>query len=97
MNYTQVIKKALITEKSMTKTADRCYTFLVAKKATKSQIKKAVEEAFKVNVDSVKTLIVKGKSRRSGRRRKRIKLGDWKKTFVYLKEGEKIEEFESQK
>lgn len=97
MAYFQTIKKAVITEKSMNKIAENCYAFLVEKKATKPQIKKAVEEAFGVKVDSVKTLIVKGKTRRSGRKRKTIQLPSQKKAQVFLKEGEKISEFESQK
>ena len=97
MTYFQVIKKPLITEKSMHNMASGCYTFLVDKKATKHQIKKAIEETFSVSVDSVKTTIVKGKTRRSGRRRKAIQLPNQKKAFVYLKEGEKIAEFETQK
>ncbi len=97
MDYTQVIKKPLITEKAMDKIAENCYTFLVAKNATKHQIKKAVEESFNVKVESVKTSIVKGKTRRSGKRRLSIKLPSIKKAFVNLKEGEKIEEFASQK
>lgn len=93
----QTIKKPVITEKSMNKIANNCYTFLVEKKATKSHIKEAVEEAFGVKVASVKTLIIKGKTRRSGRKRKSIQLPAHKKAFVILKEGEKISEFESQK
>lgn len=97
MTYFQTIKKAVITEKSMNKIAENGYTFLVAKSATKPQIKKAVEEAFGVKVASVKTLIIKGKTRRSGRKRKTIQLPSQKKAQVFLKEGEKISEFESQK
>lgn len=96
MDSFQIIKKPIITEKSMAKIASNCYTFLVDKKATKNQIKKTVETAFGVKVDSVKTLVIKGKVRRSGRRRKMTQLPNRKKAFVYLKEGEKIAEFESQ-
>lgn len=97
MKYFQAIKKPVLTEKSMQKLTQNCYLFLVDKKATKHQIGKAVAEAFNVKVESVRTLIIKGKSRRSGRRRQAIQLPSQKKAFVCLKEGEKIEEFETQK
>ena len=59
--------------------------FKVATDAKKLEIKKAVEKLFEVEVDEVKTLNVKGKSRRFGRITGRTK--DWKKAYVKLKEG----------
>lgn len=84
-----IIKSLIRTEKGTSMEAQRKYTFYVVKNATKIEIKKAVEEIYKVKVDSVHTLIVAGKPKRV-----RYQLGytsDWKKAIVTLKEGSKIE------
>lgn len=62
--------------------------FKVATNATKKEIKQAVEMLFEVKVEAVKTLNVKGKSRRSGRISGRTK--NWKKAYVRLQEGHDI-------
>lgn len=76
--------------------AENKYTFLVGKGANKKLIKKAVEEFFKVNVLKVRTIKIKGKKIKVGRlRRKEKKLPDIKKAIVQLKEGQKIDIFET--
>ncbi len=72
--------KPVVTEKSMEATTQNCYTFRVERKTAKSQIKKAVEEKYKVNVVGVRTINVKKKKR-------------WKKAIVEIKKGQKIEDF----
>ena len=62
-----IIIKPIITEESMMGTADRNYTFQVAKDANKIEIAKAVEELFGVEVAKVNTISVRGKFRRQGR------------------------------
>ena len=62
-----IIIKPIITEESMMGTADRKYTFQVAKDANKIEIAKAVEELFGVEVSKVNTISVRGKFRRQGR------------------------------
>ena len=62
-----IIIKPIITEESMKGTADRKYTFQVAKDANKIEIAKAVEELFNVEVEKVNTISVRGKFRRQGR------------------------------
>jgi large subunit ribosomal protein L23 len=94
MNLSQIIVKPLITEKSMQETAFNRYCFQVQKKATKKEIKKAIETLFKVQVTAVKTQIIKGKTRKTGRTRKTVTLGDWKKAYAELAPGQKIEIFE---
>ncbi len=89
-----IIRRPIITERSMDQVADRKYTFEVAKSANKIEIKKAIEEIFKVEVEKVTTMNYIGKPKRqgvfSGKR------ADWKKAVVKLKEGSKtIELFES--
>lgn len=91
-----VIIKPIITEKSMSNVSLGWYTFSVAKRATKKQIAKEVERLFKVQVRGVRTEIVKGKTRRVNQRRVTVKKASWKKAFVRLKEGEKIDLFEVQ-
>jgi large subunit ribosomal protein L23 len=83
------IKTLLRTEKSAGLEKLRQYVFCVASDAAKPAIKKAVEEIYKVKVDSVNVTNVPGKKKRI-----RQRLGytsDWKKATVTLKEGSKIE------
>lgn len=63
--------------------------FKVAKDATKKEIKAAVEKLFEVEVTGVRTLNVKGKSKRTGSRMG--KRSDWKKAYVTLTEGADID------
>ena len=65
------------------------YTFKVAKNATKTQIKEAVEDLLKVKVEHVRTMNFKGKEKRFGKILGRR--NDWKKAIVTLKEGEKLD------
>ena len=88
-----IIRRPIITEQSMDQTADRKYTFEVAKGANKIEIKKAVEEVFGVEVEKVTTMNYIGKPKRQGVFQG--KRADCKKAVVKLKEGSKtIELFE---
>ena len=88
-----IIRRPIITEQSMDQTADRKYTFEVAKGANKIEIKKAVEEVFGVEVEKVTTMNYICKPKRQGVFQG--KRADWKKAVVKLKEGSKtIELFE---
>ncbi len=84
-----VVKSMLRTEKSTLLLPDNKYLFWVDKKSNKVQIKKAVEEIYKVKVADVNTLMQRGKLRRV--RYVQGKSPDWKKALVTLKEGSKIE------
>ncbi len=88
-HYSDIIIAPVITEKSMANRQNNVYTFKVVKDATKEDIKKAVEEAFKVSVKSVNTLNTKSKRRRVGRYSGRTKT--YKKAIVTLAEGSSIE------
>ena len=67
IKYYDVIKKPVITEKSMNAMAEKKYTFLVHPEANKSQIKEAVEKMFDgTKVKSVNTMNVHGKKKRRG-------------------------------
>lgn len=96
MKLGDVIKRPIITEKSARLPAgEGRYSFEVNIQTDKSQIKKAVENLFKVTVVGIQTVIVKGKNRKMLKTRKEIKLPNWKKATVQLKPGEKIEIFET--
>jgi len=88
-NARDIIVKPIITERSVAGIEENKYTFKVAKDANKIDVKRAIEEIFKVKVIDVKTMNVKGKMKRMG---KNIgKRPDWKKAIITLKDGDKIE------
>ncbi len=93
-NAHDVIIRPIITEASMDKIADKVYTFEVAKSASKPEIKAAVEEIFKVNVEAVNVINMKSKPKRVG-----YHMGatsEWKKAIVKLTaESTTIEFFDS--
>ena len=89
--YENVIIAPIITEKSMAGIADKKYTFKVAKDANKELIAEAVENLFKVNVDKVNTVNVRGQERRMGRYSGYT--SSWKKAIVTLKKDSKPIEF----
>ncbi len=90
----EVLQLHLVTEKSVKmKETGNCYVFQVARTANKPQIKEAVERAFKVKVESIRTMVAPSKPKRLGRFEGRTTA--WKKAVVTLKEGEKIAEFEN--
>ena len=87
-----IIKRPIITEKSMAATAEKKYTFEVAKDANKIEIAKAVEEIFGVKVAKVNTLNVQGKMKRVGRYPEG-RTASWKKAMVTLTADSKTIEF----
>ncbi|HTX18237.1 MAG TPA: 50S ribosomal protein L23 [Bacteroidota bacterium] len=94
---TAILKRPLITEK-MTALADkRQYAFEVNVEANKIDIKRAVEKKFSVSVESVRTILSKGKRKAQMTRRGRIpgRRADFKKAIVTLKKDQKIDFFEN--
>jgi large subunit ribosomal protein L23 len=93
MDINQVIKGPLITEKlDKARETQRQYSFVVDRKATKLDVARAVTAQFKVTVEGVRTLVMRGKIKRVGTTMG--KRSNFKKAFVTLKEGDKIELFE---
>jgi large subunit ribosomal protein L23 len=89
-----IIKSHIQTERStVLREKNNEYVFEVDKKANKHQIRLAIEDAFKVKVDTVRTAIMPGKIRRMGRNEG--KTPTWKKAIVRLKEGQSISMFEN--
>ncbi|MBI3638216.1 50S ribosomal protein L23 [Candidatus Wolfebacteria bacterium] len=84
-----LLKQAWITERAGHLVADRKYIFIVEKSANKPEIKKAIEVAYKVKVQDVNIVNVKGKSKRLGRNVG--KTSPFKKAIITLKEGQKID------
>ncbi len=90
MDYYQIIKKPLSSEKSVNdREISNSYHFEVDKKVNKIQVKEAIEKLFEVEVLAVRTLNRVGKSRKY--RNKVYKTGGWKKAIVTLKEGDRID------
>ncbi len=91
MNSHDIIIKPVLSEKSFAGIGNKKYTFIVHPKATKVQIKKAVEEVFGVEVDKVNTMNILGKVKRRGATSG--KRPDYKKALVQLKQSSKSIEF----
>ncbi len=94
MDYTEILYRPLITEKTTAlKEENNQLVFWVHKKANKIEIKKAVEEAFQVRVLRVNTSTKKPQDKKRFGRKMGRKPGA-KKAFITLEPGEKIEYFE---
>ena len=84
-----IVKGMIRTEKGANLMPLNKYLFWVAKNSNKIEIKKSIEDIYKVKVDGVNTVTMRGKSKRV-----RYAIGktpDWKKAIVTLKEGNKID------
>ena len=89
--YTTIVRP-LITEKALTiREAEGSLVFEVAVRATKTEIRQAVERLFNVKVASIRTANMEGKERRRGKFSGYQP--DWKKAYVRLKAGEKVPDF----
>lgn len=90
-NPHDVIIRPVVTEHSMAEMGEKKYTFVVAKDANKTEIKKAVEKVFGVSVDKVNTLNYDGKVKKMGRTQGRT--ASFKKAVVKLTADSKEIEF----
>ena len=88
-HYYDVIKSPAITEKGTLVSENNQVVFNVALRATKPEIKKAVEGLFGVKVKAVNTLVRKGKLRRF--KGQKALLSDVKKAYVTLEEGQRLD------
>jgi large subunit ribosomal protein L23 len=89
-NY-DIIRRPVITEKSMASMSDKKYTFIVDVHANKTMVKNAIEDVFGVKVDEVKVMNIMGKNKRVG-----VHMGkrpDYKKAVVKLTADSKSIEF----
>lgn len=92
MDPRDIIKKPVVTEKSTRLMEMNKYCFLVDPRASKMQIKDAIETIFNVKVVAVNTMRGLGKLKRMGRYEGRRP--HWKKAIVTLEPGSRIEYFE---
>ena len=91
-HHQRIIIKPLISEKGTTLSGLNQYIFKVIKEANRTEIRDAIESLFKVKVEKVRTLIVHGKPK--GARQKAGHRSNWKKAYVTLAQGSKIELFQ---
>ncbi len=92
MTPNEVLVRPVVTEKSTLLQERGKYVFQVSRMATKSQIASSVEEVFDVAVVKVRTLRVRGKTKRYCRSVSRRP--DWKKAIITLRAGDTIQLFE---
>jgi len=93
MDARQIVIRPLVTEKStLLREQSNKYAFRVVPRASKRQIKAAIEELFDVNVLDVRTMRMQGKKKRLGRNLGRRP--SWKKAIVTLAEGDTVDFFE---
>ena len=90
----QILRSPIITEKSTKRAKEGYYSFAVSKNSRKRELRKQIEELFKVNVVSIHTATVPGKKKRRGKRQIEVKGQPWKKAIVKLKSEQKIPLFE---
>jgi len=90
----QIRVRPLITEKTSRLIKTNWYTFAAPVSKTKNQLEDLIKKTFNVSVLAIKTTVIKGKTRRSGKSRKTRRLSDWKKVMIKIKEGEKIDLFD---
>lgn len=94
MEITEVLRQGIVTEKSVKLQERNQYTFRVALKANKIDIRRAVESLFNVDVLKVNVLRMPGKPkwiRRRGAAPRPVQAREWKKAIVTIKEGQTID------
>src|SRR5438046_5070002 len=92
--YLKMIKKPVVTERAThLRALANQYVFKVSPEASKGDIRRAIEEIFKVNVTAVRTMRVRGKFRRLGNAAGAYR-PDWKKAIISVKSGQEIKDFE---
>ena len=97
MKLDNILLRPVISEASIKAMETNKYVFVVNKNASKQEVAKAVKEGFGVDVLSVQTRIIKGKSRRTLKKRDRVTLGPSKRATVKIGKDQKIDIFESKK
>jgi large subunit ribosomal protein L23 len=93
MELSDILVRPIVTEKSTSALgSDRAYAFEVGMNANKIQISRAVEAFYGVEVDRVRTVVVRGKVKRFGKHHG--KRSNWKKAYVTLSEGHELNLYE---
>lgn len=87
MKINAILIKPILTEKATNLVKDNYYTFEVNTKSNKFQVKQAVENLYKVKIDSIKINLKKGKVKKVGKKMIPRRLPDRKVVYIKLKEG----------
>lgn len=90
MQNQHIIIKPIISEKSLKEASHGKYTFLVNSKANKTEIKKALEEVFEVNIVKIMTNITKGSTTRNTKLGRKVNFFSDKKARIMLRKGQSI-------
>ncbi len=90
-NPYETLRKPLVTEKTMAGQAKGVYTFVIGVEANKIDVKRAVETIYSVKVDAVRIVRVRGKIKRMKNMLLEGKRKNWKKAYVTLKEGFRLD------
>jgi large subunit ribosomal protein L23 len=85
--------RPLITEKTMKMSVNGWYTFAVDRFSRKEEIRLQIHRLYTVDPIDIRTIVMKGKTHRVGKKRAEVKKTDWKKAMVRLKKGQSIEAF----
>jgi large subunit ribosomal protein L23 len=97
METHEVLLRPVVSEKSTDLATDNKYTFQVSTRSNKIEIRRAVEDRYKVRVSSVRTITMPAKERGAGfvgiNKRRRGLASPWKKAIVTLEQGDRIEDF----
>lgn len=90
MKQDNILQKAVLSEKAYQLMEKGVYTFFIAKKASKKDVKNSVEKMFSVNVAKVNIAKSVTNQKRIAKTRKTVTVGGSKKALVYLKAGQTI-------
>lgn len=94
MEITEILRRGIVTEKSVRLQERNQYTFEVAIHANKIDVRRAVEQLFNVKVAAVNVIRMPGKARtisRRGSAPRHVEAREWKKAIVTLAEGQSID------
>lgn len=91
MNIYKTILKPIVTEKTSVLQADRKYTFAVSPRADKLDVKKAIEEIYKVNVVKIAIVNTSEKTRMGKTRKPVVKKKSYKKAIITIKNGQTLD------
>lgn len=89
-----LVKRPVITEKSLKLASRGWYTFAVPASARKEEIVVELKTAYNVDVTEIRTMTMPEKIRRVGRKMNKVTRPEWKKALVQLKQGQKLDMFE---
>jgi large subunit ribosomal protein L23 len=94
MHIYEVLKRPIMTEKSLILSDDNKYVFEVDRRANKMQVKQAIEARFGVTVLNVRIINMKAKTRKRSMKQVAIRKQPWKKAIITLAAGDSIQMFE---